>query len=176
MLHDENSGYDMAHIEGLTTACKNLGLDLDTQLIIKYNVPEDENCYDAAVDLAEQGCTIIFSDSYGHQSYMQQAASEFEDVIFVSWHRRQRRRLRPGQPEEHLPLHLRVPLCLRRGGRHEAQGALGRRYRHRPYVGLCGQLTPMPRWSPATPPSSWAPLHRARGPHGRAVPPTPGMI
>ena len=84
MLHDENSGYDMAHIEGLTTACKNLGLDLDTQLIIKYNVPEDENCYDAAVDLAEQGCTIIFSDSYGHQSYMQQAASEFEDVIFVS--------------------------------------------------------------------------------------------
>ena len=52
MLHDENSGYDMAHIEGLTTACKNLGLDLDTQLIIKYNVPEDENCYDAAVDLA----------------------------------------------------------------------------------------------------------------------------
>ena len=84
MLHDENSGYDMAHIEGLTTACKNLGLDLDTQLIIKYNVPEDENCYDAAVDLAEQGCTIIFSDSYGHQSYMQQAASEFEDVVFVS--------------------------------------------------------------------------------------------
>ena len=68
MLHDENSGYDMAHIEGLTTACKNLGLDLDTQLIIKYNVPEDENCYDAAVDLAEQGCTIIFSDSYGHQT------------------------------------------------------------------------------------------------------------
>ena len=43
MLHDENSGYDMAHIEGLTTACKNLGLDLDTQLIINYNVPEDES-------------------------------------------------------------------------------------------------------------------------------------
>ena len=83
MLHDENSGYDMAHIEGLTTACENLGLDIDTQLIIRYNIPEDESCYDAAVDLAEEGCTIIFSDSYGHGSYMQQAASEFEDIIFV---------------------------------------------------------------------------------------------
>ena len=40
MLHDENSGYDIAHIEGLTTACENLGLDIDTQLIIRYNIPE----------------------------------------------------------------------------------------------------------------------------------------
>ena len=84
MLHDENSGYDMAHIEGITTACENLGLDLSTQLVIRYNIPEDEQCLDAAVDLAEEGCDIIFSDSYGHQTYMQQAAEEYEDVIFVS--------------------------------------------------------------------------------------------
>ena len=84
MLHDENSGYDMAHIEGITTACENLGLDLSTQLVIRYNIPEDEQCLDAAVDLAEEGCDIIFSNSYGHQTYMQQAAEEYEDVIFVS--------------------------------------------------------------------------------------------
>ncbi len=84
MLHDENSGYDMAHIEGITTACEELGLDIASQLVIKYNIPEDESCYDAAVDLAEEGCDIIFSDSYGHQTYMQQAAEEYEDIIFVS--------------------------------------------------------------------------------------------
>jgi basic membrane protein A len=83
-VEDDNSGYDHAHIEGLTTACEALGIDVASQVIFKYNIPEDEKCYDTAVDLAEEGCTIIFSDSYGHQSHMQQAAEEFSDVTFVS--------------------------------------------------------------------------------------------
>ncbi len=85
-VHDINSGYDAAHIEGLTAACEALGIDASdsNQVVFKYNIAEDESCYDAAVDLAEAGCNIIFSDSYGHQMYMQQAASEYEDVIFVS--------------------------------------------------------------------------------------------
>ncbi len=82
-VHDENSGYDAAHIDGLKTACAALGIS-DSQIIMKYNIPEDETCYDMAVELAEAGCGIVFSDSYGHQTYMQQAASEFEDVTFVS--------------------------------------------------------------------------------------------
>ena len=82
-VHDENSGYDAAHIDGLKTACAALGI-ADSQIIMKYNIPEDETCYDTAVDLAEQGCGIIFSDSYGHQLYMQEAASEYEDVTFVA--------------------------------------------------------------------------------------------
>ncbi len=83
-VEDENSGYDYAHIAGLTEACENLGIDVATQVVFKYDIPEDESCYDTAVDLAEQGCTLIFSDSYGHQSYMLQAATEFPDVTFVS--------------------------------------------------------------------------------------------
>ena len=51
---------------------------------MKYNIPEDETCYDTAVDLAEEGCTIIFSDSYGHQMHMQSAAEEYPDVTFVA--------------------------------------------------------------------------------------------
>ena len=82
-VHDENSGYDAAHIEGLKTACTKLGI-ADSQIIMKYNIPEDETCFDMSVELAEAGCSIVFSDSYGHQTYMQQAASEFEDVIFVA--------------------------------------------------------------------------------------------
>ncbi len=85
-VHDQNSGYDVAHIDGLTAACQNLGIDpTDTnQVVFKYNVNEDQSCYDAAVDLAEQGCDIIFSDSYGHQPYMLQAAREYEDITFVA--------------------------------------------------------------------------------------------
>ena len=63
-VHDINSGYDAAHIEGLTAACEELGIDANSQVIFRYNIAEDENCYDAAVDLAEEGCNIIFSDSY----------------------------------------------------------------------------------------------------------------
>lgn len=83
LIHDENTGYDFAHIEGIQKAAAAVGIS-DDQIVWKYNVPEDETCYDTAMDLVEQGCTYIFSDSYGHQSYMQQAASETPEVTFVS--------------------------------------------------------------------------------------------
>ena len=53
LVHDENSGYDLAHIEGVQAAIAELGID-ESQVIFKYNIPEDETCYDNAVDLAEQ--------------------------------------------------------------------------------------------------------------------------
>ena len=84
LIHDENSGYDAAHINGIREAAKATGIDEATQIIWKYNIPEDETCYDTAIDLVEQGCKYIFSDSYGHQSYMQQAAEENPDVTFVA--------------------------------------------------------------------------------------------
>ncbi|MFB0920522.1 MAG: BMP family ABC transporter substrate-binding protein [Oscillospiraceae bacterium] len=83
LVHDENTGYDAAHIEGIKKAAAAVGI-ADDQIIWKYNVSEDEGCYDTATDLVEQGCNYIFSDSYGHQSYMQQAATENPDVTFVS--------------------------------------------------------------------------------------------
>ena len=52
LVHDENSGYDLAHIEGIQAAIAELGID-ESQVIFKYNIPEDETCYDNAVDLAE---------------------------------------------------------------------------------------------------------------------------
>ena len=85
-VHDINSGYDAAHIEGLSAACANLGIDANdtNQVVIRYNIDENEACHDAAVDLAELGCNIIFSDSYGHQAFMLQAAQEYPDVTFVA--------------------------------------------------------------------------------------------
>ena len=83
LIGDENEGYTYAHINGIRTAAKELGMT-DDQIIWKYTVPEDEKCYDAAIDLVEQGCSVIFSNSYGHQSHMKQAAQECPDVTFVA--------------------------------------------------------------------------------------------
>ena len=81
LLHNDQIGYDAAHMEGVKTAAANLNIPAEN-IIWKYDIPEDEKAYDAAVDLAEQGCDIIFADSFGHESYIWQAASEYPDVIF----------------------------------------------------------------------------------------------
>ncbi len=78
---DENEGYTEAHMIGIQDMKEALGLE-DGQVIEKFNIPEDESCYDAAVDLAEQGCQIIFANSFGHEDYMIQAAEEYPDVQF----------------------------------------------------------------------------------------------
>ncbi len=83
LVHDENTGYDEAHIKGINAAAEALGISKDA-ILWKYNVAETAACYDAAIDLVEAGCQYIFSDSYGHQGFMQQAAAENENVVFVS--------------------------------------------------------------------------------------------
>jgi basic membrane protein A len=80
-IGDENEGYTAAHYEGAKEMMNALGLKED-QVIVKWNIPEDETCYDAAVDLADQGCNIIFANSFGHESYILQAAAEYPDVQF----------------------------------------------------------------------------------------------
>jgi len=81
LIGDENEGYTYAHIEGIEAAKATLGLS-DDQVIYKYSIPEDETCYDTAVDLVEQGCKIIFANSFGHETHMMQAAEENPDVMF----------------------------------------------------------------------------------------------
>ena len=76
-VHDINSGYDAAHIEGLTAACEELGIEANSQVIFRYNIAEDENCYDAAVDLAEEGCNIIFATSWGYMDTCEALAAEY---------------------------------------------------------------------------------------------------
>ncbi len=80
-LHDENSTYDLNFMNGVTEAAANLGLTED-QIVMRTNIPEGQECYDAAADLADDGCDIIFADSFGHEDYMIQAAKEFPNVQF----------------------------------------------------------------------------------------------
>lgn len=78
---DENEGYSASHMAGIDAMAAELGLTED-QIIEKTNIPEDESCYDAAVDLADSGCNVIFATSFGHESYILQAAQEFPEVQF----------------------------------------------------------------------------------------------
>ncbi len=80
-LHDENSTYDLNFMNAAEAACKALGLS-ESQYVFKKNIPEGQECYDAAAELAEEGCNIIFADSFGHESFMIEAAKEFPDVQF----------------------------------------------------------------------------------------------
>ena len=80
-IGDENEGYTFAHYDGARAMMEALGLS-ENQVTIKWLVPETEACYDAAVDLVENGCNIIFANSFGHESYMLQAAAEFPEVEF----------------------------------------------------------------------------------------------
>ncbi len=80
-LHDENSTYDNNFIQALKEAQKDLGLK-DDQVLIKTNIGETDACYTAATELADAGCNVIFADSFGHESFIMQAAGEYPDVQF----------------------------------------------------------------------------------------------
>ena len=77
-LHDENSTYDKNFIDAANAACDSLGVEA----VIKTNIPEGQECYDAAAELVDAGCDIIFADSFGHEDFMIQAAKDFPDVQF----------------------------------------------------------------------------------------------
>ena len=81
-LHDENSTYDKNFIDAAKAAQKKLGLT-DEQVMFKTNIPESSECYEAAADLVDAGCDIVFADSFGHEDFIIQAAKEFPNVTFA---------------------------------------------------------------------------------------------
>lgn len=84
-LHDKNSTYDANFIEAFESACedaKKAGKIADYSYVT--DVPETDECYNAAERFVKQGYSIIFSDSYGHDPYMGKAAKAFPNVFFCS--------------------------------------------------------------------------------------------
>ena len=55
-LHDENSTYDLNFLNAAKEACEKLGVEY----VIKTNIPEGQECYEAACELADAGCNFIF--------------------------------------------------------------------------------------------------------------------
>ncbi len=80
-LHDDSSTYDKNFIDGMYRALENLGMKKE-QLVLYTGVDESEDCYNKAKECVNQGCQVVFADSFGHEDYMIQAATEFKDVKF----------------------------------------------------------------------------------------------
>ncbi len=78
-LHDEQSTYDKNFMEAAKAACEEMGVEY----VQKTQIPESKDCYDAAIELIESdGCDIIFADSFGHESFLIDAAKKYPDVQF----------------------------------------------------------------------------------------------
>ena len=69
LVGDETEGYTKAHMDGIKEAASSLGI-AESQIIWKYKVEETSACLDAATDLVGQGCSLVISNSYGHQTFM----------------------------------------------------------------------------------------------------------
>jgi len=83
LIGDETEGYSLAHITGIKAAAKALGLK-DSQIEWKYKIGENSAALDAATDLVGSGCSVVVANSYGHQTFMAQAAEQFPEVTFLS--------------------------------------------------------------------------------------------
>ncbi len=78
-LHDEQSTYDKNFMDAAKAACEAMGVEYAQ----KTQIPESKDCYDAAVELIEvDGCDIIFADSFGHESFLIDAAKKYPDIEF----------------------------------------------------------------------------------------------
>ena len=78
-LHDEQSTYDKNFMDAAKAACKEMGVGYEQ----KTQIPESKDCYDAAVELIEtDGCNVIFADSFGHESFLIDAAKKYPEVQF----------------------------------------------------------------------------------------------
>ena len=78
LLHDEDSTYDNNFIN----AAKEVEAELGIELVLRRNIDESNDCYEVACELAEDGCNIVFADSFGHETFMIEAAKEYPEVEF----------------------------------------------------------------------------------------------
>jgi len=76
-----DKGYTYAHHQGTVYMQQELDLR-DDQIVIKSNIPEDDACRTAILECVEQGCSIIFANSFGFMDYMEEMAEEYPNVIF----------------------------------------------------------------------------------------------
>lgn len=77
-LHDENSTYDKNFLDAAKAACEKMGVEM----VNKVNIEENDSCKEAALDLVDQGCNVIFADSFGHEDFMIEAAKAHPEVQF----------------------------------------------------------------------------------------------
>lgn len=75
-----DGGYTEAHDIGRLYLEEKLGDKVVT--MFKEGVPESSECEKVINDLVDQGCTVIFTNSFGHMDYTEKAAKDHPDVKF----------------------------------------------------------------------------------------------
>ena len=84
-IGDENDqGYTYNFIRGKEAATEQLaakGINVDW--VVKYNIGENSTCEDANLELAEEGCELIFNNSYGFEPFMLKVAPDYPEIQFV---------------------------------------------------------------------------------------------
>lgn len=80
-LHDDSSTYDKNFIDAANKAISELGLT-SNNIIFKTGIAESSKCKDAAEELVNAGCDVIFADSFGHESFIKEVATAHPEVEF----------------------------------------------------------------------------------------------
>lgn len=75
-----DGGYTQAHDEGRLYLEEQLGDKVVT--LFKEGVPESSECEKVLNDLIDQGCTVVFANSFGHMDFVEKAAKAHPDVKF----------------------------------------------------------------------------------------------
>ncbi|MBR1582534.1 MAG: BMP family ABC transporter substrate-binding protein [Spirochaetales bacterium] len=85
VINDESDqGYTWNFTNGMNAAIEKLKAEgYNVELLTKKNTTESAICKDNNIELAEEGCEIIFNNSYGFEPYMLEAAKEYPNVKFV---------------------------------------------------------------------------------------------
>ena len=73
-----SSTYDKNFREAFEAAADKLGFTP----IVRENIDESDDCQTCAEQMAEDGCKLVFADSFGHEDYMMAAAENYPDVYF----------------------------------------------------------------------------------------------
>lgn len=76
-----DGGYSQAHEEGRLQMMQEIGLT-DDQVIVVENVPESAECAEQARNLIDQGCNVIYANSFGHMDHIKAVADEYPNVYF----------------------------------------------------------------------------------------------
>ena len=86
-IGDENDqGYTYNFIRGKEAATQALAAKgINVEWVIKYNKGENDDCTNANIECAEEGCQLIINNSYGHEPFMLKVAgkSEYKDIQFI---------------------------------------------------------------------------------------------
>ena len=77
-----DGGYSQVHDEGRMEAINALGED-KVETVVSENVPEDQTVESVMNDMIDQGCNIIFANSYNYMQFVEKVAKDNPDVKFM---------------------------------------------------------------------------------------------